>query len=155
MRRDIGKSEVFIHPLVARKSTMKSSISDFSEHDKQVVTETLVGRYGRVVPAEWAEAEVQLTPESDELTICPALYWEGRGAHFVVIKLGDNRYKGQFYYSEAQQYGTGHDSFDSLGDCVVTLLQIQADHERQMDSLRTGLAAVKPSDEDDNGPVIL
>jgi hypothetical protein len=128
---------------------------DFTDDERHTVTQTLFERYMRVTPIELGEAEIELVPDSGKLTNCPVLYWEGRGAHFVVFKLGDNRYRGQFFYSDAQQYGTGHDSFDSLGDCVVTLLRVQSDHEREMQRLSEGLSKVEVSDEDDGNPIII
>jgi hypothetical protein len=110
-------------------------------------------RYGRVVPVQVADAEVQLDPEDEKLTDCPTLYWEERGAHFVVIKIGDSRYTGQFFYSETTQFGTGKPMFDNLGDCVVTLLQVQADHEQQMKGVRSGMTAKDFDDYD--GPLVI
>ena len=134
---------------------MADTIPDFTDDERHTVTQTLFERYMRVTPIELGEAEIELVPDSKKLTDCPVLYWEGRGAHFVVFKLGDNRFRGQFFYSDAQQYGTGHDSFDSLGDCVVTLLRVQSDHEREMQRLSEGLTKVGASDEDDGNPIII
>jgi hypothetical protein len=71
----------------------------------------------------------------------------------VVCKAVD-QYRCQFFYSEAEQYGTGHDEYDSLGDSVVTLLQVQSDHERELAKISSG-AARAIIDEDYHGPVII
>jgi hypothetical protein len=69
------------------------------------------------------------------------------------------RFRAQFYYGEAEQFGVGKDEFDELGDCVVTLLQVQSDHERQMQGIRSGMTAVdfeKANDgEDPFAPIII
>jgi len=78
-----------------------------------------------------ADTEVRLIPGAKELTTCPALYWEGRGAHFVIVKAGEDRFRGQFYYRLHQMFGSGIDEFDNVGDCAMTLLRLQADHEVQ------------------------
>lgn len=129
-------------------------IADFSSAERQLVTQTLLERYGRIVALQEAEAELQLEADSDELTLCPAIYWEERGAHFVLFKVGDARFRAQFFYSEAHQFGTGKEEFDNLGDCVVTLLQVQSDHERQMKGIRSGMTALD-FDDDYNGPLIV
>jgi hypothetical protein len=134
---------------------MSQTIPDFTDDERHTVTQTLFERYMRVTPLEVADADVELIPESGVLNTVPCMYWEGRGAHFVVFKLGDNRFRGQFFYNDAQQYGTGHEFFDSLGDCVVTLLRIQSDHERQMERLREGLSKVEATVEDDGNPIII
>jgi hypothetical protein len=132
---------------------MAQKPSDFTDPELKLVNQSLLERYGRVVPLQVADAEVQLDPEGEALTECPTLYWEERGAHFVVIKIGESRYSGQFFYSEATQFGTGQPSFDNLGDCVITLLQVQSDHERQMKGVRSGMTATDFDDYD--GPLVI
>ena len=133
---------------------MTQPIPDFSDSERQLVVQSLLERYGRIVPLQAVEAEIQLDPESDDLTISPVIYWEERGAHFVVFKLGEGRFRAQFFYSEPQQYGTGRDLFDNLGDCIVTLLQVQSDHERQMKGIRSGMTSLDIQDDYD-GPLIV
>ena len=62
-----------------------------------------------------------------------------------------SRFKAQFFYSEATQYGTGKDSFDNLGDCVITLLQVQADHEQQMQGIRSGMTRLDIKEDSGDG----
>jgi hypothetical protein len=126
---------------------------DFSDSELKLVNQTLLERYGRTVPLQVAEAEIQLDPEAEMLTDCPTLYWEERGAHFVIVKIGESHYLGQFFYSETTQFGTGKPSFDNLGDCTITLLQVQSDHERQMQGVRTGMTATDFDDYD--GPLVV
>lgn len=114
-----------------------ANIPDFSDADTKLARHTLQERYGHDVPIEVADAEIELVPGSGEMTLSPIIYWEERGAHFVVFKIGESRYRAQFYYSEAQQYGTGREFFDNLGDCMITVLQVQSDHERQMQGIRS------------------
>jgi hypothetical protein len=73
------------------------------------------------VPIQLAGSELQLDATSEELTLYPAIYWAERGAQFMVCKVAADRYRCQFLYSEAEQYGTGHDEYNSLGDGVLTL----------------------------------
>lgn len=129
------------------------NIPEFSESEIKLVTRTLNERYDHEVPVQVAEAEVQLGAEDDKLTTCPVLYWQERGAHFVVFKLGASHYKAQFFYNEATQFGTGKESYDNLGDCMVTLLQVQSDHERQMKGVRSGMTATDFDDYD--GPLVV
>jgi hypothetical protein len=82
------------------------------------------------------------------------IYWAERGAQFVVCKVAPERFRCQFFYSETKQYGTGHEQYDSIGDCVVTLLQVQSDHEWQMAKFSAGATLAK-DDEDYHGPVVI
>ncbi len=130
---------------------MANTIPDFTGSELKLVNQTLFERYGRMVALQTAEAEVQLDPESEDLTTCPVIYWEERGAHFVAFKLSDNRYKAQFFYSETTQYGTGKESFDNLGDCIITLLQVQADHEQEMKGIRSGMTRLDIKEDSGDG----
>ncbi|MBK6676669.1 MAG: hypothetical protein IPG52_07515 [Rhodocyclaceae bacterium] len=134
---------------------MPETIADFSDSELKLLNQTLIERYGRMVPLQTADAEIQLRAESDALDTCPVVYWKERGAHFVVFKLGDTRFKAQFFYNEATQYGTGKESFDNLGDCVVTLLQVQADHEQQMQGIRSGMTRLDIADDGYDGPLVI
>lgn len=107
-------------------------IPDFSETEQKLVSALLIKRYAKLVPLQLADSELQLDARSRMLTLCPTIYWSERGAQFVVCKVADDRYRSQFFYSEAEQFGTGRDVYDDLKDCVVTLLQVQSDHERQL-----------------------
>lgn len=107
-----------------------NSIPDFTESELWTVRDTLKQRYGHDVEIEMGDAELRLDHHSSTLTPCPVLFWhDAQGTNFVVCKVGDRRYRGQFFYRVHQQFGTGIDEFDNLAECTVTLLQVQADHE--------------------------
>jgi hypothetical protein len=133
---------------------MNTTIPDFTDAEQKLVSASLFERYGKLVPLQLADSELQLDALSEELTLCPTLYWAERGAQFVVCKVAADRYRCQFFYSETEQYGTGHDEYNSLGDCVVTLLQVQSDHERQLANISS--SATKANIEDDyHGPLVI
>jgi len=134
-------------------------IPDFTEADLQLVSSLLQERYGKPMSPEVADSELRLDPANDELTVCPTYYWSERGAHFVVFKLPLGQYRCQFFYTDADHYGTGRESYDDLRDCVLALLRVQADHERQSAELSSGISATRPaleSGEDDyHAPLIV
>lgn len=111
---------------------------DFDADERALVARLLYARYGHGVDTEDAEAELALDPPSPLLTPCPTLYWQARGAHFVVTKLGARVYRCEFFYDDGSQFGTGIERFDDLERCIKTLLRVQADHERDG---RLGLAS--------------
>ena len=106
------------------------NIADFSDAELWIIETTLRERYGKKIDLALGESEVRLHSSDRELTTCPVVYWEVGKCHFVIFKTGDKRYRCQFYYRVHQQYGTGINEFDDLTDCTVTLLQTQADYER-------------------------
>ena len=114
------------------------AIPDFNDADRWVVETALKERYGSIVKVELADSELRLDPAAGDVTLCPTLYWEQRSVEFVIFKVADARYRSQFYYSIAEQYGTGRD-FDDLAECVSTTLKLQADHEKE----RAGVASGK------------
>ena len=104
------------------------SLPDFTDNEYQLVNQILLERYNRIVPLQAVEVELLLKPEDKMPTPCPALYWSELGAEFVVAKMGDQRFRSQFFYSPSEIFGTGRDVYDNLGDCMTTLLKLQADH---------------------------
>jgi hypothetical protein len=114
-----------------------TKISDFTDADRWVVETALKERYGRRVDVEMADSEIKLDEASAEITLCPTFYWEERGVEFVIFKVAADRYRSQFYYSIAEQYGTGRD-FDDLAECVTTTLRLQADHEKDCAGATSG-----------------
>jgi hypothetical protein len=134
---------------------MRAQIADFTDFELGMVARLVEQRYAKPVEIEQADAELRLDPASDELSLCPTLYWSARGAHFVVFKVGESVYRSQFFYTDADHYGTGRDQYDDLSDCVLTLLRVQADHERDSESTSARASAADAGDDDYHGPVIL
>lgn len=133
------------------------TIPDFTDSEFQRVSQILLERYKRLVPLQAAEVELLLDPANKEPQPCPALYWSELGAEFVVAKTGEQRFRCQFFYSENEIFGTGREVYDDLGDCVLTLLRLQADHHGTRAAALPPAAEKQPptSDEDYHGPVII
>ncbi len=107
-----------------------SSIPDITEIEKSIVRSTLDERWGKDnIELHIVDVEARLSKADRELTECPALYWEQGECHFVIIKTADSQYRTQFYYGNLEQFGTSIPEYDSIGDCVLSLLRLQADHE--------------------------
>ena len=113
---------------LAQAITM-SKIPDFTDTERHVVQTTVKERFGKPVEVLAADAEIRLFSDDRELTEVPVLYWQERDCQFVIFKVGENHYRNQFFYSVNQQFGTGREEYDDIGDCVLTLLRVQADHE--------------------------
>lgn len=105
------------------------AVPDITDAERWVVEATLRERYGKPVELQLADVELRLDPAVPELTVCPAMVWKEQGCGFVISKVGDQRYRCQFFYSGREQYGTGKAEYDDLLDCVVTVLKLQADQE--------------------------
>lgn len=115
-----------------------TGIPEFTPAERWVVESALKERYGKPVAPELADAEVKLDRSSDQLTPCPTLYWQERGAGFVICKVAENRYRSMFFYSVHEQYGTGREEYDDLAECVTLLLRLQADHEKDRAGATSG-----------------
>ena len=130
---------------------MTTPAPDFTESEYGLVMQTLLERYGRIVPLERVEVELALDPLDDGPAPYPALYWSALGAEFIVSKVGDNRFRSQFFYSPLEQFGTGRDVWNDLGDCVLTLLRLQADHA----STRPATPQAPATGDDYDGPLVI
>lgn len=104
-----------------------SEIPDITQSEEWVINTTLKERYGQEKQLEHADAEIRLHPGDRELTSVPMLYWSHDGCNFVIFKTGDRKYRCQFFFRVHQQYGTGVHEYDDLSECIVSLLQVQAD----------------------------
>ena len=104
-------------------------IPEFAETELWVVRSTLKERYGRDIELQFADTEVRTGAAGMEW--CPALFWSAKGANFAVIKTGAKRYRPIFYYHPETQLGTGTDAYDEIGDAVIGVLQVEADHIRK------------------------
>jgi hypothetical protein len=105
-----------------------SGIPDFSDSELWIINTSLQELFGVPIELQLAETEMRLDKGKTELMPCPTVYWEADNCHFVVVKTGDRKYRCQFFYRIHQMYGTGVDEYDDLTECVVSLLQVQADH---------------------------
>ena len=132
-----------------------TSIPDFTEAEHKRVSGMLFERYAKLVPIQLADSELQLGGDPSQLTVCPTIYWNERGVHFIVCKVFANRYRCQFFYSEVEQYGTGKDEYDNLESCVMILLQVQSDHERQLANVSSGATVAILKDDDYFGPLVV
>ena len=110
-----------------------TDIADFTKTELWTVESTLKERWGKdnEIEFQFADTEVRLSPSDREATECPALIWQHEGCNFIIIKSGVQNYRCQFFYRGYQQYGTGVHEYDDIGDCIVSLLQVQADHARE------------------------
>ena len=138
---------------------MNIIVADFTGAERELVADILQQRYIRRVTPELADSELKLDPAGDEMTTCPTLYWSERGAQFVVCKVAADKYRCQFFYADADQYGTGQDEYTDLQHCVLTLLRVQADHEAQSAGISSGATAVDlaagTGEDDYHGPVVI
>lgn len=114
-------------------------IPDFDDTELWVTRETLKERYGEDRGYELADCELQLNPSDPALTPCPTVLWSARDCNFVVFKVVDQEYGCQFFYDGQEQFGTGRNQYDNLAECLTTLLQVQADHEKERSGIRSGL----------------
>jgi hypothetical protein len=138
---------------------MPRPIPDFSAREKNLISQTLVERFGSAVPLQMIQSDIQLSLLNDELTTVPSLTWQEGLCHFVVFKTADCRFRCQFYYTDAEQFGTAQSEYDVLGDCVIDLLQVQGKHEQERARMLRGINAVdfsKANDGEENfAPIIV
>lgn len=80
---------------------MNPAAPDFTDLERDLVSELLYQRYLKPIWPELADSELQLDPASEDLTVCPTLYWRERSANFVVRKVAEQRYRCQFFYGDA------------------------------------------------------
>jgi hypothetical protein len=116
-----------------------SQIQDFSASDLKLVQATIKERFGAEAEIKEVETEIRLSPADRELTVCPALFWVVDDCAFVLSRTGQAEYRAMFYYSVKDRFGTGKETYDNLGDCVISLLKVQEEE----DSKRRGATGIQ------------
>jgi hypothetical protein len=112
-----------------RRTSFMPDIPDITDSEHWVIETTLTERYGHKVETQIADAEIRLMASDHELSSCPVIYWAEGGCNFIIFKTGSRKYRCQFFYRGYQQYGTGVHEYDDLTECIVSLLQAQADYD--------------------------
>ena len=106
------------------------SIPKFTPADIEMIRQLVYQRYRETIEIQPADSELMLNPKHEQPVDCPTLFWYAHGANFAVIRSGLDRFRCQFFYTPHDQYGTGREKYDALEQCVTTLLQLPAGHER-------------------------
>jgi transposase-like protein len=104
-------------------------IPEFSELEINIIQSTVNERYRQEISLHLADVEVNLNADTQPVA-CPAVFWDQQRTSFVLIKTGENRYRCQFFGRDLQMYSTGTREYDDLAECMIALLQVQADHDR-------------------------
>lgn len=109
------------------------SIADFTKSEIWTVESTLKERWGKDngIELQFADTDIRLSLGEKDTTECPGVIWEYQGCNYVIFKTGLQNYRCQFFYRGYQQYGTGVHEYDDIGDCIISLLQVQSDHARE------------------------
>jgi hypothetical protein len=126
-------------------------MSEFDDGERWVVERALKERYGQIVKPELADVELKLQPGDAQLATCPTLFWEQRGAAFVIAKTGQDRYRAMFFYPgdpAGEQYGAGQLEYRDLAECTLAVLRAQADHEKLRQGVASGDTALDLEDPD-------
>ena len=111
--------------------TRMKKIPDFTNFEIETVQSTVNERFDREVELQLGDAEVRLNPHTTDMVQCPIMLWKDDGCQFVIIKQGQHSYRPQFFYKVTDEYGTGVSEYVDIADCIIALLQTQADHHSQ------------------------
>jgi hypothetical protein len=106
-------------------------IPDFTNFEIETVQSTVNERFDKEIEIQFGDAEIRLNPHSTDMTMCPIMLWKEDGCQFVIIKQGPHSYRPQFFYKVTDEYGTGVTEYADMADCIIALLQTQADHHSE------------------------
>jgi hypothetical protein len=115
-------------------------LPDFTTQEKKLVTDALLSRFRTRVALHEADSEIGLDPDNQALTVCPTLVWEQMNATFILVKTERSVFRCQFLTADNEQFSPSNtNEFSNLKSCVVALLQIHADYERNKSMKDTNL----------------
>ena len=111
-----------------------TDIPDFTDEEIRNAQDLFNERYGKEIELQLADTEIRPDPSVCELVEVPVPVWAEHDANFVIVKLDKNKFCSQPFYRGYRQFGTRYQVFDDTGNCVITTLQVQADHEAKEQS---------------------
>ena len=103
-------------------------IADFDSDEMAIIQTVVDTRYRCPIPLNLADVEVQLEPSNPARQNCAAVHWLENDANFIVIKTGNERYRGQFFYSPSEIFPAERDEYKQPAECIHSLLKIEANH---------------------------
>ena len=112
---------------------------DFTETELEDIQSILENRYKESVETFLADCEIQPDRDNNEIVECPALFWHARNCNFVVVKISDDQFRGQFFYHPEEHFGGDQPEYTNAVNCTLALLQSQSDHEREQHGVRSGI----------------
>jgi hypothetical protein len=62
---------------------------------------------------------------------CPTVFWPTRQANFVGLWVENTSYRSESFFRPHEQWAAGPLEYAMLKRCVVALLTVQTDHERE------------------------
>ena len=119
----------------ATETTTTAAVTEFSDEEIHSIRWGLDFRWrGQDIELHLADIEADLSEGVSAPLEYPAVFWRAADCNFVLFKTGNRRYRGKFFYEPGQQHGTRLAEFDDVKECLIALLQTQADHH----SVRVG-----------------
>ena len=79
--------------------------------------------------------------EKDERVERPAIFWNALDCNFVLIKMGEDEFRGFFFYQPDEQFSGAQQTYTNVVNCVTALLQSQADQFGQSQGYVPGATA--------------
>ena len=104
------------------------SIPNFTPTEIETVHQLVHQRYQETIEIQLADSELMFDLKRGQRVDCPTLFWHMHGANFAVIRSGLNRRRCQYSFAPHDQHSTDREEYDSLEQCIITLLQVQVDH---------------------------
>lgn len=106
-----------------------TEIADFTNQEVTIVRSALDERWNKgEVEIHLVDVDAQLNPDEDEVTQCPALYWQHSDYNFVIMKIADSTYRTHFYYKTTDNYSSAIHEYDDLTECAISFLRLHADY---------------------------
>lgn len=115
---------------------MSNKIPDFTESELRVSATARIERYGEEVELQLADTEMQNmqnkqnNKDSNEKVDCPVIL-RHQGASFIASKMGEKRFPARYFYTPRKQFSAAEDGCAEVGDCLLAVPMVQADHQAQ------------------------
>jgi len=112
---------------------------DYTENELETIRRVLRHRYKQDIEIHLADCEIQPDRETIRTVERPAVFWNAMDCNFIVVKMDSNLFQGRFFYTPDEHFGDNQHSYTDAENCVIALLQNQADQVREDKGVTSGV----------------
>ena len=111
-----------------------SNSKGFSDQELHQIKQVLFAHYQSDIQIRLANSEVLIEDENQRNTQCPTVFWHVHDTNFMVIKVEEDTFRSQFFYTPLEQHDGGTNNYREVTESVKGIISAQEEHKRRIRS---------------------
>ena len=111
-----------------------SNSKGFSDQELHQIKQALFAHYQTDIQIRLAQSEVSIDSENKRSIQCPTVFWHAHDTNFMVIKIEENIFRSQFFYTPLDQHDGGINNYQNVAQSVEGIIHAQGEHKRRSHS---------------------